>query len=172
MRGQARSQAPSDDLEGEYAVTMDFEATLRPSTPDDLRPHYEIYRAAMRDYEVAAHGHWDEAERWAEFSAGFPVGRAQIIEIGGQRAGAIDAERRSDAWRLNNIEIAPQWQGKGIGTQLIRALLARAEAEGLAVALEVLKVNPRARALYEHLGFATIGETGTHVQIRTPKAAA
>lgn len=147
---------------------MDFEVTLRPSTLDDLRPHYEIYRAAMRDYEVAAHGHWDETARWAEFSAGFPVGRAQIIEVGGQRAGAIHAEWRSDAWHLNNLEIAPPWQGRGIGTQLIRDLITRSAEEGLPVILEVLKVNPRARALYERLGFEAVDETPTHIQMRAP----
>jgi ribosomal protein S18 acetylase RimI-like enzyme len=147
---------------------MDLAVRLRPSTAADLRPHYEIYRAAMRDYEVAAHGLWDEDARRAEFEDGFPVGRAQIIEVDGQRAGAIDAERREGAWHLNNIEIAPEWQGRGIGSRLIEALIVRASSEGVPAALEVLKVNPRARRLYERLGFVAVGETATHVRMRTP----
>jgi ribosomal protein S18 acetylase RimI-like enzyme len=146
---------------------MEFEITLRPSTAADLRPHYELFRAAMRDYEEAAHGAWDEHARWAEFQAGFPIGRARIIEVDGERVGAIDAERRADAWHLNNFEIAPGWQSRGIGTRLIRDLVARAADEGLPVALDVLKVNPRARALYERLGFERVGETATHIQMRT-----
>jgi ribosomal protein S18 acetylase RimI-like enzyme len=34
------------------------------------------------------------------------------------------------------------------------------------VELGVFKINDRARALYERLGFITTGETGTHFEMR------
>jgi ribosomal protein S18 acetylase RimI-like enzyme len=37
----------------------------------------------------------------------------------------------------------------------------------VSVTIEVLKVNPRARALYERLGFEVTGETPMHLQMRT-----
>jgi ribosomal protein S18 acetylase RimI-like enzyme len=57
--------------------------------------------------------------------------------------------------------VAPEHQGKGIGTRLISEVLQDAHSRGLAVRLRVLKVNP-AQRLYERLGFAVVGETETH----------
>ncbi len=44
--------------------------------------------------------------------------------------------------------------------------VAQARAEGVPVALQVLKVNP-ARHLYERLGFSVVGETAMHCLMRT-----
>jgi RimJ/RimL family protein N-acetyltransferase len=39
---------------------------------------------------------------------------------------------------------------------------------GVPVRLRVLKVNPRALAFFERLGFARAGETETHVLLERP----
>jgi len=44
----------------------------------------------------------------------------------------------------------------------MKALLAEADQRGKPVALRVLKVNIRARDLYQRLGFGVTGETDTH----------
>ena len=54
-----------------------------------------------------------------------------------------------------------------IGTSLIRSLIEQAHQNGRPVALQVLKVNTRARTLYEKLGFAITDETDTHYIMRT-----
>jgi ribosomal protein S18 acetylase RimI-like enzyme len=59
----------------------------------------------------------------------------------------------------------PAYQGRGIGTTLIRRLQQRARKEGVPVTLQVFKVNP-ARALYERLGFKVTGETDTHCRMK------
>lgn len=41
-------------------------------------------------------------------------------------------------------------------------IMEEARGLGLPVRLQVLKVNTRARALYERLGFRCTGHTGTH----------
>ena len=55
---------------------------------------------------------------------------------------------------LNHLEVAPEFQGQGIGTALIHAAddLARARGYDIVV-LGVGLDNPRARALYERLGY-------------------
>lgn len=60
-------------------------------------------------------------------------------------------------WELVQIQIAPAWQGAGIGSHLVRALLEQARQAGAVVRLSVLKANP-ARQLYERLGFAVVAE--------------
>ena len=46
----------------------------------------------------------------------------------------------------------PERQGQGLGTQIIKDVLAAADRQGLAVELQVFSENPAAR-LYEKLGF-------------------
>jgi GNAT superfamily N-acetyltransferase len=59
------------------------------------------------------------------------------------------------------IGVAPEWQGKGIGTALLRPMLERCDLEGLPAYLEAS--SERNRACYERNGFAVCEE------LRVPK---
>ncbi len=54
----------------------------------------------------------------------------------------------------------PEWYGRGFGTEATRLIVAHGlDAIGLSsISLEVLARNPRARAVYDKLGFATVRE--------------
>ncbi len=73
---------------------------------------------------------------------------------------------------LNVIDIAllPAYRGRGVGTFLMRQLLAEADHTGRTVSLHVEGFN-RARALYERLGFAYVGDDGVYLEMRRPPAA-
>ena len=53
----------------------------------------------------------------------------------------------------------PAYQGRGIGTQVVRDVLAEARDRGVPARISVEVDNPLARALYERLGFKAYGET-------------
>ena len=59
-------------------------------------------------------------------------------------------------WYLPFIGVEPLRQGQGLGAALLRASLARCDADGLPAYLE--STNPRNRPLYERHGFEAIGE--------------
>lgn len=59
------------------------------------------------------------------------------------------------------IQIDPEFQGRGLGTAVLTDTLGQAHQTGFSVRLQVLLKN-RAKALYERLGFVVTGETGTH----------
>lgn len=59
-------------------------------------------------------------------------------------------------WYLPFVGVDPTRQGRGIGAELVRAGLARADADSLPAYLEAS--TPRNRALYERLGFEVLGE--------------
>ncbi|MFD8973933.1 GNAT family N-acetyltransferase [Streptomyces sp. NPDC059593] len=68
-------------------------------------------------------------------------------------------ERRPAAGELvmDGIAVAPGHRGAGIGTLLLREIAAvAAEAGCRRIRLDVIDVNPRARALYERHGFAAV----------------
>lgn len=60
---------------------------------------------------------------------------------------------------LDGLFVAREARGRGIGTRLVEAVIAEAEARHQReVRLEVTDANPRARALYERLGFVPVRE--------------
>ena len=63
------------------------------------------------------------------------------------------------------IGVLKAFRGRGIGTQLIESVKAKAFSEGLPVTLRVLKVNP-ARIWYERLGFVMAEERETHYYMK------
>jgi RimJ/RimL family protein N-acetyltransferase len=74
------------------------------------------------------------------------------------------------------IVIADAWQGRGIGTRLLRELVARAEANGISdLSATTLHDNPAARALLRRVGFRTRSISGGLVELGldlTPRAQA
>ena len=60
---------------------------------------------------------------------------------------------------LAGVQLLPANLGLGIGTQVVRDVLAEARDRGVPARISVEQDNPRARALYERLGFTAYGET-------------
>jgi len=110
--------------------------------------------------------HWSEQQYAAVFDDAKSSRRLALVV---ERAGYVSAERLSvtgflvahhlaPEWELENIVVAPEARGKGIGTRLVRELFARAaRSESDSVLLEVRESNQAARALYENLGFRESG---------------
>jgi ribosomal protein S18 acetylase RimI-like enzyme len=80
--------------------------------------------------------------------------------------GVVSIRRNATEFFLRAIEIHPEYQGRGIGTYIIRSILDEADGRGVPVILYVLKVNP-ARKLYHRLGLKIVGETTTHYTMTT-----
>jgi ribosomal protein S18 acetylase RimI-like enzyme len=64
--------------------------------------------------------------------------------------------RKPPHWYLAMMGVDPQWQGRGIGSKLMRPALETLDAEGTPAYLEAS--TPRSRALYERHGFVVTGE--------------
>jgi GNAT superfamily N-acetyltransferase len=108
------------------------------------------------------YGPWDEDDQRARFFAANPTESHQIVETDGRPIGCLDVRRLDDQVKLNRVFLLPEFQNRGIGSQLIAGVLAEADAAGLPVHLRVFKINP-ARHLYRRLGFAVTDETETHL---------
>jgi ribosomal protein S18 acetylase RimI-like enzyme len=130
---------------------------FRPATPDDFEYLYRLNKATMRVYAEQTYGPWEEEGARRYFAERFDPASTRILLIDGHEAGMLQITPRDGYVHLMNIRVAPEHQGRGIGTRLISDVLHDAQANGLSVRLRVLKVNP-ARSLYERLGFAVIEE--------------
>jgi len=142
------------------AVATIREVSLRPATQEDYDFLWWLHRVTMRSYVDKTWG-WDEAWQSQSFQERFDPTTREIIEFDGVPIGYIAVERRKEVIFLSSIEIAPDYQNRGIGTMLVQSLLDEGRSRGVPVELYVLKVNP-AQRLYERLGFTIIRETETH----------
>ena len=64
--------------------------------------------------------------------------------------------RQPPHWYLAFMGVAPEWQGKGLGTALMRPALETLDAAGTPAYLE--SSTPRSRALYQRNAFEVTGE--------------
>ena len=134
--------------------------SLRQATAEDRELLYGIHREAMRPYVEQVWG-WDEGFQRERFRRGFDPGTTQVVVSSGREIGFVRAGEKGGVVSLEQIYLGSDHRGRGIGTALLRDILAR----GLPVKLQVLKVNHDARRLYERLGFRVVHETATRYRM-------
>jgi ribosomal protein S18 acetylase RimI-like enzyme len=135
---------------------------LRKATANDMEFAYRTKRAAFRLYVEQVWG-WDEEEQRQLHERRFASQDFQVIQVSGIDVGILAIVREPDCMKLNQLFILPEYQGRGIGTACMIRIIEDAAAYELPVRLQVLKVNSRAVAFYQRLGFRSIGESDTHV---------
>ena len=141
---------------------------VRPATEHDVLFLTDVVVVATR-----AQGRLADDFDEPEFRAGFAEwtreqvrgevegSETSVIEIEGERAGRLRVVRAPDHHALAGIQLLPAHQGHGIGTHLVEQFLVEARRAGVPARISVEKDNPRARALYERLGFVKVDETET-----------
>lgn len=90
---------------------------------------------------------------------------AQLVYLGEEFVGLFKVSRTGREWMLVQVQVAPGWQGRGLGEALVRRLQEEAAAQRCCVVLDVLKGNP-ARRLYERLGFVVESESEGGLEYR------
>lgn len=130
---------------------------LVPGTQDDFEFLFVVLRTTMRKYVVKTWGAWEDDWQRARALQTFHPETHSIVELDGERIGSLSLEPMPGFLFLERIYILPEWQGRGIGTRILRRLQRQAAAEALPLQLHCLKVNP-ARSLYERLGWRVVGE--------------
>ena len=139
---------------------------VRPATEHDVTFLTDVVIVATRAQGRLSDDFDEEAFRagfveWTheQVRGGVAHSETSVIEIDGERAGRLRVVRAPDHHELAGIQLLPAHQGHGIGTHLVEQFLVEARSAGVPARISVEKDNPRARALYERLGFAKVGET-------------
>ncbi|WP_244623129.1 GNAT family N-acetyltransferase [Shewanella salipaludis] len=94
-----------------------------------------------------------DAEHMFRLNEGYS--HSHLIIFNHARVGTLKYRETDTYLEIMQLQIEPGLQGRGLGTRVIKHLLAA--AQGKAVNLTVLKDNPALR-LYQSLGFAITGE--------------
>ncbi|KWX20877.1 hypothetical protein AFM11_27655 [Mycolicibacterium wolinskyi] len=139
--------------------------SLRPATADDFEFFFELHKQTLGPYVDQVWG-WDDDVQRAHLQRTMNPERTQVIVADGIDIGRLNVEDQPGEVFLGLIEIAPPYQGRGIGAELIETLLDDAFARGKQVRLNVLRVNSRAYRLYRRLGFREVSCDDTAPEIR------
>lgn len=100
-------------------------------------------------------GRWNEARILSRFERAYKLGEGRIIAVDGDDVGWIQVVDFVGQLYLRQLHLIARVQGRGIGTQLIEELKARATSLRKPLTLDVIHGN-RAKELYLRLGFRPI----------------
>ena len=143
---------------------------LRPITEADA-PFLRALYGSTRAEELAAVP-WSEEQKRAfvdmqfhaqsvHYAKHYGDGEFLIIEDGGAPIGRLLLHRVPDEIRIVDISLMPEHRSRGIGTKLLREVLAEGEATNRKVSIHVEHFNP-AKRLYERLGFRHVETNGVY----------
>lgn len=143
--------------------------SLRPAAQADVERIAELKAQVLRA-DLERLGRFDAHRVRQRARDEFAAGYTSLIEAGdGSFAGSVTFRPAGPGeWALGHFYLAPEFQGRGLGSAVLGALLARADAAGVAVRLTVL-AGSAARRLYERHGFTVVGRDAIDVfMVRRP----
>ncbi|MER5852336.1 GNAT family N-acetyltransferase [Streptomyces sp. NPDC002012] len=141
--------------------------SLRPAEPEDVEVMAELRATVMRP-DLERLGRYDEHRVRQRLRDVYAPEHTSVVVADGEFAGCVTLRSVEHGLWLENFYLSPTLQGRGIGTAVLRSLLARADEEGVTVRLDVLQ-GSAARALYERHGFTEERQDPIDVyMVRTP----
>jgi GNAT superfamily N-acetyltransferase len=144
---------------------------LRSTEPADTEVMAELRATVMRP-DLERLGRFDEQRVRQRLRDSLSPQYTSIIEVDFALAGCVTVRPAQDGWWLEHFYLAPHHQGRGLGSAVLRAVLARIDAQGVSVRLNVLQ-GSAARRLYERHGFVVETQDPIDVfMVRPPDAPA
>ncbi|PZP90589.1 MAG: hypothetical protein DI587_38230 [Variovorax paradoxus] len=143
---------------------------LRAATTEDREFIFASYKTTLRQYVQWAWG-WDEEFQLSGFWKHHPLEEFQVVVVGSTRAGAMHVQEQESLNFIRMIFLLPEFQGSGIGSQLLCGEVARAQELAKQLHLKVIKINP-AKRLYDRLGFSIIEEDSVSYHMRAAQQVA
>ncbi|WNL41050.1 GNAT family N-acetyltransferase [Halomonas sp. PAMB 3264] len=121
---------------------------------------WSAYSSAYQEVVERQFGVWGIRLQKSAFGEKWRQDGFEIMASNGIYSGGLWITSEEGFIQLRDIFLAPEYQGQGIGTQVVREELKKARAANMPLRLRVLKQS-YAIALYERLGFTRCGETPT-----------
>lgn len=154
--------------------SADSPLTLRPTRPEDRTFLSDLY-ASTRAEELAPVP-WSPEQKLVfltqqfeaqdrDYRGRFPAESFQVIERDGHAIGRLYVHRTNEQIELIDIALLPAERGQGLGTQLLRELLAEADASARPVQLYVEKFN-RALGLYRRFDFQPVEDFEVYLKLQ------
>ncbi len=128
-----------------------IEWTFHPATDDDVHRIADLKVTVMREHVERLHPWREDAVR-AYLHARYVPTNTRIVAVAGRFAGCVALRRAGGCHWIEQFYLHPDFQGQGLWSAVLAALLAECDAVGVVVRLHVLRQSP-AQRMYERHGF-------------------
>jgi GNAT superfamily N-acetyltransferase len=150
------------------ALSPDIRFELLPKTEEASDAAFEVKRAALGPHIRTQWG-WDEGFQRSFHEKKFQECWLSSITVRDVPVGTIALMMVEDSIQLDEFYLLPSYQGRGLGTRVLRHALSLADELNRPVRLRYLKWNP-VGSLYRRHGFVEVGQTDIHFLMRRPVA--
>jgi len=155
---------------------MPASVRLRPVVDADRETLYRCY-ASTRTEELSVVDWTDEQKEQflrmqfhaqsVHYEKFYPNASFQLILVDDEPAGRLYVDRWPNEIRIVDITLLPSFRGRGVGGELLQALIDESITAGKSLSIHVEKQN-RAMAMYRRLGFEAVGEVGVYDLMQRP----
>lgn len=142
---------------------------LRSAAEADIEVIAELRATVMRA-DLERLGRYDEHRVRQRLRESFSPQHTSIIMIDRELAGCVTVRPSEGRQWLEHFYLAPHYQGRGLGSAVLRTVLHRTDAQDITVALNVLQ-GSAARRLYERHGFVVEAQDRIDVFMMRPPGA-
>jgi ribosomal protein S18 acetylase RimI-like enzyme len=154
---------------------MNLKIALRPASDADEPFLFELFRALRAgrfDFQPGGHPQMAVTVRLqfkaqehalASHCAG---SEHYIILLDGAPVGRLRVARDETGIELADISVLPDHQRKGIGSAVMKNLIAEAHQGGLSIRSMVAQANEASFHFYRNLGFEVTGQDAGYVRLR------
>jgi GNAT superfamily N-acetyltransferase len=140
---------------------------LRAAEPADVEAIAELRATVMRP-DLERLGRYDEHRVRQRLRDSFSSQHTSVIVADGTFAGCVTVRPAEDGLWLEHFYLAPDLQGRGLGSAVLRTLLEQIDADAIPIRLNVLQ-GSAAQRLYERHGFTVEDEDPVDVfMVRQP----
>ena len=146
-------------------VPASYQWTLRSALPADVYWIAELRAVVMRP-DLERLGRFDPERVRQRFVDAFDPARTFVIAESGVPVGVIAVRPETDGQWIEHFYIAPAFQGRGIGGQVLAHVMA-VHADARPYRIDVLQ-GSAARRLYERAGFVFESEDPVDVYLVAP----
>jgi GNAT superfamily N-acetyltransferase len=129
-----------------------------PAADGDYEFSYQVKKAAEGALITQVFG-WDEAFQREYHLREWRQRRPSLITVGGRAVGTVELADEDGARRIGQFFVLPEFQNRGIGSEILVRVLRQADDAGQVTRLALLAGN-RCESLYRRHGFEVNGEDG------------
>lgn len=149
----------------------DLKVSLGPVGDADFDRLADLRVAAMRE-SLERVGRFNPERARERLRSTFSPPHTRVILLDGATVGFYAARPSPEGLSLDHLYIHPDFQGRGIGGVVLKALVAEADQSATAITVGALKASASNR-FYQQYGFEKTGESEWDIYyLRPPKKAA
>ncbi|MDO6426750.1 GNAT family N-acetyltransferase [Thalassotalea sp. 1_MG-2023] len=142
--------------------TNSLSITFRKAVDSDISFLIALRKETMTEHLLTAGLMYTDEQHIARITEHFED--SYIICFDDVSIGLIKLAQFKEKWHIRQLQIARNYQGRGLGTKLLTLLQNKASQIQVPISLNVLFKNP-ARKLYQRAGFVIVGENSLEYQM-------